>query len=79
MFGFYFFSKFQILAKYSSFERGLNAVDENGKSPLCYSVLDARAQNVKLLLEAGCSTGPYRFGPLVALVPSCKVSLDLLK
>lgn len=57
----------------------INAIDEDGMSPLCTSVLLSRAECVELLLGAGCSTGPFPGGSLAALLTVAAATPDLVR
>uniref|UniRef100_A0A0R3RPL9 phospholipase A2 n=1 Tax=Elaeophora elaphi TaxID=1147741 RepID=A0A0R3RPL9_9BILA len=67
----------QLLAGAHDFLDGIDVIDENGLSPLCLAICSAKEKCVELLLDAGCSTGPFPGGSLAAMVSVATSSPDL--
>lgn len=73
------FCYLQLLIGADGFSDALNVVDEDGLSPLCIAIRSAKVECVELLLDAGCSTGPFSSGSLATMLSMAASSPDLPK
>lgn len=53
------------------FQQAMNRFDSDGLSPLCLAMKSGHVECAKILLESGCSRGPFPAGPL------CKIFLSV--
>ncbi|VDK69752.1 unnamed protein product [Litomosoides sigmodontis] len=74
----------ELLAGAHDFVDAVDVIDEDGLSPLCLAICSANEKSVELLLDAGCSTGPFPGGSVAAMIsiagssPSLSRIVDLL-
>uniref|UniRef100_A0A915PK47 phospholipase A2 n=1 Tax=Setaria digitata TaxID=48799 RepID=A0A915PK47_9BILA len=67
----------QLLVDAQNFSDAVDALDEDGISPLCLAIRSGKAKCVEILLDANCSTGPFRDRTLASVVISAAPSPDL--
>uniref|UniRef100_A0A915A7V4 phospholipase A2 n=1 Tax=Parascaris univalens TaxID=6257 RepID=A0A915A7V4_PARUN len=58
----------KLLKSSPKFATAMDQVDENGMSPLCLAIMASQIKCVKLLLDSGCSLGPFPGGSLAFIV-----------
>ncbi|VDK56198.1 unnamed protein product [Anisakis simplex] len=57
-----------IMSTSDRFEIAMNQIDEDGMTPLCKAIQASQIDSVKLLLDSGCSKGPFPAGPIAAIL-----------
>uniref|UniRef100_F1KVR9 phospholipase A2 n=1 Tax=Ascaris suum TaxID=6253 RepID=F1KVR9_ASCSU len=58
----------KLLKSSPKFATAMDQIDENGMSPLCLAIEASQIKCVKLLLDSGCSVGPFPAGPLAFIL-----------
>ncbi|KHN80867.1 85/88 kDa calcium-independent phospholipase A2 [Toxocara canis] len=58
----------EILKASARFGVAMDQVDEDGMSPVCRAIQASQVECVKLLLDSGCSVGPFPAGPLATIL-----------
>ncbi|VDN60298.1 unnamed protein product [Dracunculus medinensis] len=61
----------RLLMSYDRSQQAMNRFDSDGLSPLCLAMKSGHVECAKILLESGCSRGPFPAGPL------CKIFLSV--